>query len=69
MDENDNSIRPIFNGEDLQIDIDTLNRMIIKRGYRIWNKGETIDDDKVDELIHNIKENLEENSKNQLKNQ
>ena len=43
-------------------EIDKLNRMIIKRGYRILNKGEPIDDAKVDKIINDIKENLKKNS-------
>lgn len=36
--------------------INKLNRMIIKRGYRIWNMGKDIlDDSKADEIIHEIK--------------
>ena len=39
-------------------EIDKLNRMIIKRGYRIWHGGKTIDDDEVENIIKGIKEYL-----------
>lgn len=36
--------------------INELNRMIVKRGYRIWNMGKDIlDDSKADEIIKEIK--------------
>ena len=39
-------------------EIDKLNRMIIKRGYRIWNEGRSLDDSGVDQIINSIKETL-----------